>query len=192
MPERFKPKPRRPSPPRDRDKSRARPLPGGRRPSRRSQYIYGRDQLYSVTLVVAGKAGVLSELNGGNSTLSAAGKVVAEALRKLPQAHRAVVDASVIMPNHVHAIIGLKGAPPPPEGADPAAVPGTGFGAVMREFKAATARQIRALGLADFSWQRHHYPHRIRGDVELELLRQHVRTNPASWAYDENNPERVR
>jgi len=137
--------------------------------------------------VVADKAGVLSEVSGEKSRLSNAGQAVMEQMLALPERYHAVLDTFVIMPNHVHAIIGLKAAP-----AAGGNVSAPDFAALVREFKAATTKRLREMGLEGFAWQRQHYPHRIWNDEELERLRKHLRTNPEMWAYDENNPERVR
>jgi REP element-mobilizing transposase RayT len=40
-------------------------------------------------------------------------------------------------------------------------------------------------------WQRDYYDHIIRGDASLERIRQYIVNNPARWAEDEENPNRV-
>jgi len=38
-------------------------------------------------------------------------------------------------------------------------------------------------------WQRNYYGHVIRNDQELDLIREHVASNPLQWAMDRENPE---
>jgi len=37
-------------------------------------------------------------------------------------------------------------------------------------------------------WQRNYYEHVIRGDDDLNSIREYVRFNPQKWAEDEENP----
>jgi putative transposase len=37
-------------------------------------------------------------------------------------------------------------------------------------------------------WQRNYYEHVIRGESELNDVRQYIANNPAGWETDENNP----
>jgi REP element-mobilizing transposase RayT len=47
------------------------------------------------------------------------------------------------------------------------------------------------LGLATIQvWQRNYYEHIIRGEKGLNAIREYIRTNPARWQNDPENPER--
>lgn len=55
-----------------------------------------------------------------------------------------------------------------------------------------TNRVSQLLGVDRFPvWQRNYYEHVIRNDDELNRIRQYIIDNPARWAEDENNPERI-
>jgi len=41
-------------------------------------------------------------------------------------------------------------------------------------------------------WQRNYYEHVIRDEDDLNRIRQYIMDNPARWAEDENNPERMK
>jgi REP element-mobilizing transposase RayT len=112
-----------------------------------------------------------------------------------------VLDAFVVMPNHVHGIIVFRTEPEPTIGSAQQAAPGgvvqTGdesarrpsLGAVMRAFKSLSAIAAnRALGRtgAPF-WQPNDHERVIRDDDELEWVRWYIAENPANWHRDAEN-----
>ena len=65
-----------------------------------------------MTICTQQRVAILSAVDGETVRLSAAGQVVDEALQSLGERFPGVaVDASVIMPNHVHAIITIADDP---------------------------------------------------------------------------------
>jgi putative transposase len=57
-------------------------------------------------------------------------------------------------------------------------------------YKSAVTRRIRAV-LDDPKlriWQRNYYEHVIRNNDDLDRIRRYIRTNPAQWALDRDNP----
>jgi REP element-mobilizing transposase RayT len=85
-----------------------------------------------------------------------------------------VLDVFVVMPNHVHAIVGIdrRRRPPP-------------LPAVVGAFKARASRAAdRAL------WQRGYHDRIVRDETELAALREYIETNPLRWALDREHPER--
>jgi putative transposase len=90
------------------------------------------------------------------------------------------LDEFVIMPNHVHGILVLKGA----------ASSAPTLGHVIRAFKSISAIEAnRASGrVGQPLWQRNYYEHVIRDEDELNAVRQYVRENPLKWAEDPDNP----
>jgi REP element-mobilizing transposase RayT len=60
----------------------------------------------------------------------------------------------------------------------------------VRSFKAATAKRINNLRKTPGApvWQRNYYERVIRGDRELEAVREYIVDNPRRWAEDPNNP----
>ena len=106
------------------------------------------------------------------------------------------LDAFVVMPNHVHGIIGIVydvGAPPSPkEGpADSRRARGS-VGAIVGAFKSAVAKRLNEMrGTPGASlWQRGYYDHIIRNDRSLEAIRRYIEDNPRNWLRDPENPTR--
>jgi len=71
-------------------------------------------------------------------------------------------------------------------------VPGS-LGAVIGNFKSVTARRINRVRKTPGApvWQRNYYEHIIRNERELNAIRQYIRDNPARWAEDIENPNRI-
>jgi REP element-mobilizing transposase RayT len=122
------------------------------------------------------------------------------------------LDEFVIMPNHVHVILGLC------VGAGPRACPSGALDAidkqengrtrgaaptenrlslpeVIRQFKTFTTKKYSEGVLRgdwpEFQkrlWQRNYYEHIIRNEGELDHSRQYIRDNPTMWIQDEENP----
>ena len=107
------------------------------------------------------------------------------------------LDEFVIMPNHVHGIIWIVGAP---LGAPQIANPGSKQGAassaptlarVIRAFKSISAIAINQHFHRQGNpvWQRNYYEHIIRTEEDLNRIRQYIQDNPDNW---EKDPERVK
>jgi hypothetical protein len=95
---------------------------------------------------------------------------------------------------------GLRPAPTPMmiddeirAGLRPAPTTVASLSAVVRALKSFSARRINELRGTPGApvWQRNYYEHVIRSDADLERIREYVRTNPARWHLDRENPARV-
>ncbi len=107
----------------------------------------------------------------------------------------------VVMPNHLHGIIGLG------VGAR-YIVPSSDLGAqtreqfqkpthgtiptIVRSFKAAVTRSARKkLGIRDqLIWQSNYFERALRDGREFSLAIRYIAENPARWTWDEENAER--
>ena len=79
-----------------------------RRSIRLPAYDYAQPGPYFITVNTQHRTCTLGVVEGDSVTLSAVGKIVTEEIDRLPERFAGVViDASVIMPNHIHAIISI-------------------------------------------------------------------------------------
>lgn len=107
-----------------------------------------------------------------------------------------ILDAFVIMPNHIHAIIIVEtplASVPSKAGASPAAT----LGDVVGAFKSLCAnmwlrhiRQNNINALGTF-WQKNYYEHIIRSEKELNQVREYIINNPLKWEFDHENPNHI-
>jgi REP element-mobilizing transposase RayT len=129
-------------------------------------------------------------------SLSEAGRIVAWHWRETSDIRSYVLlDAFVVMPNHLHGIITIT----PHEAiagnrtADTAArgtTPGS-LGAIIQQFKGVTTRRVNALrGITGVPiWQRNYHEHVIRDADDLDRIRAYIAANPSSWRDDEEHPD---
>lgn len=77
-------------------------------PNRWQFWDYSVPASYFITICTANRKCILGNIKNGKMILSECGKIVETEIRKIPQYHkRALLDVSVIMPNHIHCIITL-------------------------------------------------------------------------------------
>jgi len=70
-------------------------------------FDYGSEGLYFVTVCTRARRCTLGEVRADAVRLSRVGATVRAQLESLPERLGVAVDAFVVMPNHVHAIVGL-------------------------------------------------------------------------------------
>ncbi len=170
-----------------------------RRSIRLPEHDYSSPGSYFVTICTQERAETLSRINELSVELTAVGQIVDDALRHLADRFSAVVvDAYVIMPNHVHVVISImessdSDAPDrvqmnAKELHDAQDIKVTTLGQIVRTFKASSARIIRRDVMQDFGWQRNYFERVIRSKREFDDIYDYVLGNPASWSRDELNP----
>ncbi len=143
-----------------------------RRTLRRPGHDYRAPGAYLITTVVRGRAPILARVEAGTLALTLAGRIVADALAELPRRIPAlIVDASVVMPDHVHAILRLDtGAPLP-------------LGRVVGLFKGLSAKRVSAVlrRRNGTLWQRGYHDRVIRDARDWNRCRTYIAHNPRRW-----------
>ena len=155
---------------------------------------------YFVTICTKGHACVFGEIVNNRMTLSLPGQIAHEELCNLPQHYADIpLDHFVVMPNHVHLIVGIGGSHvysvSPPAQIKPATArnqmlvpPQTGsLSAIIRSYKAGVTRRCRQMS-GDFDWQAGFHEHIVRTTISLNAIREYIENNPANWAQDDQNP----
>lgn len=152
-----------------------------RRSIRLPGWDYAAPAWYSVTVCTHDRARVLGHVDPqGRMHLSPVGQLVEACLRAIPAHHpRAVLDAFVVMPDHVHLILGLAGEHV--DGAGRQRAGAGSLGTVVGTWKAAVTRAARARGTG-CRWQRGYYEHIVRSETALDRHRRYIALNPARWA----------
>ncbi|MBI3609572.1 MAG: transposase [Nitrospirae bacterium] len=175
-----------------------------RRSIRLKGYDYSLAGAYFVTVCTWNKECLFGEIVDGEMRMNEYGRVVQDCWDAIPRHFRNVLlDAFVVMPNHVHGILvctGTDGSHPDRRGAACCArtinrrvpanvIPGS-LGAIVRSFKSAATRRINVLRCAPGVpvWQRNYYEQVVRDDSEMHRVREYFTGNPAGWLEDEENP----
>ena len=155
---------------------------------------------YHVVICTQDRACVLGRVRGGIMGLSRAGCVVAQEWQKTPRIRPYVrLDAWMVMPNHMHGIIGITTEAParpsvetarravstPEDAAHSARLQAHSLGAIIGQFKSVCTKRIRRTGLLpDFAWQPRFYDRVIRNERERWATRRYVLNNPLTWRRD--------
>ena len=153
-------------------------------------FDYTREAAYFVTISTQNQACLFGEIVNEQMRLNDAGRVAQMVWKAIPDHFSQVeIDASVVMPNHIHGIIIIVGAThaSPPRQSGP---PKGSLGAIVGSYKSAVSRRINQLHRTPGAtvWQRNYYEHIIRNNTGLNRIRKYIADNPARWDEDTENP----
>jgi putative transposase len=180
-------------------------------------YDYTKRGAYYVTICTQKRQCLLGTINDGKMVLNHAGEMVQKIWNNLSiRCPEIVIDEFIIMPNHVHVIIFIVGAPlvgahsveswmcdKDRAGTDDRAgtrpAPTSSMGDVVGIFKSISTHQysmnVNANNWPAFPgklWQRNYYERIIRNDDELIRIREYILNNPQQWDYEDNNPQNLK
>jgi putative transposase len=182
-----------------------------RRSIRLRGYDYSRPGAYFVTICTYGRECVLGDVAAGAVRLNERGLIAREEwLRSAHARYEIELNAFVVMPNHLRAIVLIKdtGATGPDVGAsDPVGAtgpevgaqglaplhntplrrPSRSLGSFIAGFKMAVTKRINTLRGTPGArvWQRNYYERVLRDDDELARARGYIADNPGRWAEDD-------
>ena len=81
-----------------------------RRPNRLKDYDYSQAGYYLVTICTQDRVNYFGEIEKGRMRLNHIGQIVTDCWRVIPEHFRnTALDEFVVMPNHIHGIIVIKG-----------------------------------------------------------------------------------
>ncbi len=146
---------------------------------------------YFVTFCVQDRLCLLGEIIQGKNILNDAGHMVHHEINTIQHRHfNLQLDAFIVMPNHVHAIVVIE------QGGHRRSAP-TDFSLpnIIKNIKTFTTKQyshgVHTKKWPSFHkrlWQRGYYEHVIRNDESLFNIRQYIMDNPLKWETDRENP----
>ena len=160
-------------------------LPGGRRRSiRLSTHDYSANSTYFLTLCTYERAALFGSVDAGVVRLTTVGKIVRDLWIRTAQIRPGVVlDAFVIMPDHMHAIVAMSTAEHREFPATSLRRAPESLGALVAGYKASCTSEVRRLlGTPRLRlWQRNYYERVIRDPRALRKVRGYIAANPARW-----------
>jgi REP element-mobilizing transposase RayT len=141
-----------------------------RKATRLSCHDYATPGAYFVTVCAARRGPVFGRLHGETVVLDAVGSIVAAQLAGVADRLPGVsLDAWIVMPDHLHAIVLLE------QGR-------SRLGSVVGAVKSGSTRESRAHRAPGRLWQRGYYDHVVRDEADLERVREYITTNPVRAA----------
>jgi REP element-mobilizing transposase RayT len=145
------------------------------------EFDYRQPGMYFVTICSTERRCWFGEVVDGIAVLSKMGELVQGAWCRMTERYTGIaVDDFVIMPNHLHGLIGLK------TGTDP-------LSSIVGAFKSVSVQMARDAGLlrGRTLWQRGFHDHVVRDDADLSRIREYIQNNPLKWHLDRENPDRI-
>lgn len=183
--------------------------------ARLKNYDYSSAGAYFITICTKNREHFFGQIIDGQLQVTQQSKICLACWLDLPNHYvNCVLDAFVIMPNHVHGIVVIP-APIVETGLKPVSTTTTttttttmmtmtsslsppkrsskqySISEIIRGFKTFTARKINDLQNTQGRpfWQSRFYDRIIRDEGELNRIRQYICDNPLHWENDRNNAE---
>ena len=159
--------------------------PGTTRRVRLRDYDYRTPGYYFVTICVHNRVHLFGCVREGAMQLNDAGRMITETTAALTPRHpQAVVDAFVVMPNHVHLLLGINLG-------GTGSLPELSLIDAVHWWKTRTTTGyidgVRGQGWTPYEhrfWQEGYHDHIVRNDRELDMIRNYIGENPARWGQD--------
>ena len=160
--------------------------------TRLPEWDYASAGWYFVTICVKDRRPDFGRVHDGVMQLSALGQIAHQFLTDIPDHFlHTQMDAFVVMPNHVHAIIvihNVQARHVAPRQRKFGPLGSGSLSKIIQAYKAAVTRQARRDGYVDFYWQERFYDHIIRDDRSLQRIRAYIIGNPLEWEQDDYFP----
>jgi REP element-mobilizing transposase RayT len=148
-----------------------------RKPIRLVGWDYATPGHYFVTLVTQARCELFGKVHDGEVALGEVGRLAeAEWIRLSRDASTIALDAFVVMPNHLHGIVGLSDDV------------GPSLSEIVRIYKSRVTRRAQTLGFEGNVWQRGFHDRILRDQAGLEAARRYIAANPSRWAHDPEAP----
>ena len=159
-----------------------------RKALRLKNYDYSAPGAYFVTICTHGKACILSEIVGAihespENKLTLCGKYVDEVIGGLSERFDIKIEKYVIMPNHVHLLISIKGNDKRAIRESPLLRERSILSNVVGYLKMNASKKIRRKD-GKVIWQRGYHDHIIRNTADYEKIWNYIDTNPLRWELD--------
>ncbi|MEM8559882.1 MAG: transposase [Bacteroidota bacterium] len=153
----------------------------GRRSIRLPGYDYRRAGWYFVTVCALRRDGLdphpFGEVVGGRVRLTERGRIIEASWQALATRYTfAALDAFVVMPDHMHGLLGIQDTVPL-EARRP-------LGRLVGAFKTVAVNRIAGAEdvVAPPVWQRGYHERIVRSDVAFANVRRYIVKNPARWS----------
>jgi len=152
--------------------------------ARLPNWDYGWNGRYFITICTAGRHPFFGVIDNKNMVLSEIGLLVRSEWEKSFVLRPGLFcDASVIMPNHIHAILRIennaflrdKKSNFGVARRSPKSI--SSFAACFKSMVTVNARKINSA----FGWQTRFHDHIIRNDEEYQRIANYIENNPANW-----------
>lgn len=167
-----------------------------RRSIRFKGYDYTKPGYYFLTISARNKEPLFGNVIKEHVELTAIGEVVYDEWKRSAALRNEIeLDEFVIMPNHMHGIVRIKGSRInlskdfDHRGVHLVRMSKSSLSSFVAGFKAVCSSRAKREGLTQHSsiWQRNYYEHIIRSEQSLNMIRLYIQLNPKMWAHGEDD-----
>ena len=145
---------------------------------------YASDGTYYITICTFGRERYLGKIANGKMQLNAFGAIVEKCWFDLPNQYKNIVlNAFMIMPDHIHAIMIITNTNVNTGLRPVSTTPISTIFEFVRALKSFSSRRMNELDISPGKtrWQSHFYDHIILDERELYRIQQYIHNNPAVW-----------
>lgn len=149
-----------------------------RKPNRITEYDYGQNGAYFVTICTQNRRKILCDIVGdGSAVPKPYGMVAEEMIVKISDKYPSVsVDKYIIMPDHIHILLRF-------DGDDRTGNPSPTLGNVIGWYKYQVTKSInqKMHVQGEKFFQRSYYDHVIRNQQDYNEIWEYIDSNPRKW-----------
>lgn len=171
---------------------------------RHSGWDYRRSAWYFVTICTADRRPFFGQVRNGIVGLSRAGCIAAHEWQRTPEVRPYVrLDAWIVMPDHIHGLIGITTESPAycdahlshyhgvdtsrrdastdefsDEGTNEFRLHAHSLGAIIGQYKSVCTKRIRRNGTPEFEWQSRFYDRIVRTANAFRAARRYILAHP--------------
>ncbi|MCA9408484.1 MAG: transposase [Candidatus Omnitrophica bacterium] len=163
-----------------------------RKSIRLKNYDYRQEGAYYITVCTFEKIEIFGHIMDGKMVLNDIGKIVYDEWKNTEKLRpNVLLDAFIVMPNHIHGIIimnwsmsddTIKNDVP-----NKFRSPSQTIGSIVRGFKSVSTKRINIYrnSPSRYVWQRNFHDHIIRNEKDFNRIREYINNNPKQWDYDQ-------
>jgi len=143
-------------------------------PPRLQGWDYGAPGAYFITACTYRRRPHFGVVDGERLLLSPLGELTRDCAERVFAAGSTVLEASVVMPDHIHLLVQRDNGDPVVEPLD----------MVLRDLKARVTHEARGRALirrGEQLWQRGYFDRIVRSQQEHDALRAYIETNVLRW-----------
>jgi putative transposase len=149
-------------------------------------FDYSSANAYFITVCTKNLCCYFGEIRNGIMGYSEIGNVASSYLQAIPRIRSDVaLDEFIVMPNHVHCILEIKGQSFSLENCKRYSKPVAGsVSVIMNQYKGSVKKWANANAFPDFEWQGRFYDHVICDNEEYWAIKNYIICNPSNWSKD--------
>ena len=157
-----------------------------RKRNRLWNYDYSQDNLYYITSCVKDRICYFGSVVDKKMICNEYGRIAETQWDWLFKQYLYLFNhAFVVMPNHIHGIIEIRGEFTVGTGRDLSLQQKIkSLSEIIGAYKTTVSKQIHQAGLKTFQWQRSFHDHIIRDDGSFHRISDYINDNPAKWEED--------